>query len=111
MVVNITFLYRVNTNRSTTDAEISSPQEVELRVKQSIRLELFYDSNNNNRASIKAFLIKYDDQGNKSYVFIGQTPLANDLTPIKGPITYLGAYVGNPVTDYEIVVGEMKIFR
>ena len=104
-------LYRVNTNRSTTDAEISSPQEVELRVKQSIRLELFYDSNNNNRASIKAFLIKYDDQGNKSYVFIGQTPLANDLTPIKGPITYLGAYVGNPVTDYEIVVGEMKIFR
>ncbi len=83
----------------------------ELGVKQGLREEPFYDSENGNQSTMRAFLIRFRPDGQKEYVFTGQLPLALDLATIRGEITWLGVYVGQYVTGCEVVEGEGKVFR
>lgn len=102
--------YRVNHGDPGVTPNRERRVPFQIGVKQGIRTELFYDSQNNNKPSIRSFVITYTDKAPK-YTYIGTMPLDTDIQTIKGDITWLGAYVSNQVLQYEVIAGEGKVFK
>ena len=102
-------LYRVNRDQSN----ISDPRKVQIKIgeKYGLREELIYDEQNANKPTIRSFLITFDGNGNKTYTFIGQLPLSDDIIEIKGDMSWLGAYTGYYTKGLEVVEGELEILR
>jgi hypothetical protein len=83
----------------------------EIGTKHAIRVELFYYLQDGSKPYLRAFLFKFDSGGKKSeHQYVGELPLDSDIKEILGDITWLGAYVGSPVRNLEVVVGEGKVF-
>jgi hypothetical protein len=102
-------LYRVNADGTNTPNYQKVPFRLE--EKQILRMEIFYDAENNNAPSIRAFLVEPSNGGDRRYVFIGKLPLDKDIPELFGFFTFLGIYTGQNVTGFEGISGEGKIYR
>lgn len=104
-------VYRVNMgDPGNTPSDRKIP--FALGVKQRIRTELFYDQENNNTPSLRAFLVQRNGDSSPTYDFIGKISLDPDIDRISGKdITKLGIYVGRLVTGFEGISGEAQIYR
>lgn len=89
----------------------------EIGKKQRLRIEVYYDPDNDDRPTVRGFLQTIDDEGRASdWKYIGKkvvTDLEERKWPIEGDITWVGAYVSRGVErdGYEIVAGEAVVYR
>ena len=101
-------MYDVYHGNANPDRQVGIPFEI--GKKQRLRVEVYYDMENNNRPTIRGFL----QTGDGKWKVIGKrvlTDLEERKWKIEGDITWVGLYPSRGAEGCEVIAGEAVVYR